>query len=153
VCLISHTEVFLMLSAELWPRLMEIVPSDVHYMLCVSWQTGSVYSGCALVYSYLSSWNTSQRSVYWALWMWKLCSKYKFVILISSKYAVVSFVYCMPLFTLKARHITWYACLISPNMCCPNFALCGIRPSDVSASPFNKAELIVTDGSKATQHV
>jgi len=39
-------------------------------------------------------------------------------------------------------------CPISPNKCCPNFVLCEIRPIEVFASPFSKAEFIVTDRSK-----
>jgi hypothetical protein len=39
-------------------------------------------------------------------------------------------------------------CPISHTKCCPNFVLCEIRPIEVFASPYNKAEFIVTDRSK-----
>jgi len=39
-------------------------------------------------------------------------------------------------------------CLILPTKCCPNFVLCEIRPIEVFASPYSRAEFIVTDRSK-----
>jgi hypothetical protein len=147
ICLILHTEVFLMRSAELWPRLMELGPSNTHDILRVSQPTGSVDSGCALVCSYAALLEIFRSVLFIEHFECELCSKNRFILLISSKYTVVSFLCCMHLIILANDEPLKPAtlqdmCLISPTKCCPNFALCEIRPIKVFASPFNKAEFI-----------
>lgn len=90
-------EIFLMSNAALWPWVTETVPSDVHDILCVSRQWIKVVHLFTVVWP---SWNTWQHSVYWTFCMWKLYSKNKFILLISSKFAVVSFLCCVDLVVL-----------------------------------------------------
>jgi hypothetical protein len=73
IYLISHAEVFLMLSAEMWRRLMQCILKDIKAILCVSPGRGSVECDSAFVGSFFSYWSILQPWFSWAFGIWKLC--------------------------------------------------------------------------------
>jgi hypothetical protein len=69
--LISHTELFLIPTAEVWPWLMEIVRSDAQDV-CVSVDGQEAWTVVVRRFTVISRLgNTSQHSVCSAFWMWK----------------------------------------------------------------------------------
>jgi len=78
---------------------MRIVPTDVHDIFVpVDGQearTVFVHWFTVLLLRLLLLLRARQHAVYWTVWMWKLCRTNKFVLPISSKYTIVSILFCM----------------------------------------------------------